>query len=531
MQRDVPVLIAGGGLVGLSAAAFLARQGVRAVAVERLAESSPLPRAAFFHMRTLELFRELGVEQQVIEGSARDFVPDGAIIARDTLAGRKLADIIPELNAGVAALSPCRRLFLNQPNLEPILRERARAGGATVLQGVDITGLSQDEDGVELVLRDAAPGGGGERRLRGRYLIAADGGHSRVRELLGIGHTGRGAFSHSVTIYFSADLGRYVGDNAWSLIYVNNAVLRGFFRLNRAATAGFLAVNVVGDPAVDPIAAANAAADTSPERLEFLLRAAIGDPDIPLRIDGCSRWRATASVADRFRKGRVFIAGDAAHLMPPTGGFGGNTGIHDAHNLAWKLGCVLRGEAGDALLDSYEEERRPVCRFTVEQAFSRYVARTAPWLQESTRPEPLADDFEIELGSLYGAPDEPHADPRRTCGRPGSRLPHFELVHEGRRCSTLDLTGDALLLAGRDGAAWIDAAEAHAASGRGPRLRALQFGTRLQDAGADYRGMLGITHGGALLVRPDGHVSWRWPLAVPRTATALASAIDSLLRR
>jgi 2-polyprenyl-6-methoxyphenol hydroxylase-like FAD-dependent oxidoreductase len=529
MQRDdAPVLIAGGGLVGLSAAAFLARQGLPSLTVERLPASSPLPRAAFFHMRTLELFRELGIEQQVIEGSARDFVPDGAIIARESLAGRKLGDIIGQLNAGVDALSPCRRLFLNQPNLEPILRERARAGGATVLQGTEILGLSQDDEGVALTVRE---GGGPERLLRGKYLIAADGGHSRVRELLGIGHTGRGAFSHSVTIYFTADLRRFVGDNAWSLVYVNNAVLHGFFRLNRAATAGFLAVNIVGDPAIDPVAAANAAADVSESRLIALLHAAIGDPDVPVRIDGCSRWRATASVADRFRQRRVFIAGDAAHLMPPTGGFGGNTGIQDAHNLAWKLACVLRGEAGDALLDSYETERQPVCRFIVEQAFSRYVARTAPWLRDSTKPEPLVDDFRIELGTLYGAPDQPHVDPRSSSGQPGSRLPHFPVNHAGHRRSTIDLTGGCVLLVGRDGTAWLHAAHRHAAVGRGPALQTLQFGAGLQDAGGDYRAKLGITHGGAVLVRPDGHIAWRWPLGVARADSALASALDSMLRR
>ena len=158
MANEAPVLIAGGGLVGLSAAAFLAQHGVKSLVLERLKGISPLPRAAFFHMRTLELFRSLGIEERVIEGSARDFVPDGAIIARDTLAGRKLADIIPHLNAGVAELSPCRRLFLNQPNLEPILRDRALASGATILRGVEITGLNQDDDGVSVTVRDVDSG-------------------------------------------------------------------------------------------------------------------------------------------------------------------------------------------------------------------------------------------------------------------------------------------------------------------------------------------------------------------------------------
>src|SRR3954471_18831824 len=128
MMDEAPVLIAGGGLTGLAAASFLAQQGVRTITVERLRESSPLPRAAFFHMRTLEMFRQLGIEKRVREESAKEFVPDGALIAMDCISGRKLADIISNLNDGVDTVSPCHRWFLNQPSLEPILRERARGG-------------------------------------------------------------------------------------------------------------------------------------------------------------------------------------------------------------------------------------------------------------------------------------------------------------------------------------------------------------------------------------------------------------------
>ncbi|HEY6704448.1 MAG TPA: FAD-dependent monooxygenase, partial [Xanthobacteraceae bacterium] len=108
-------------------------------------------------------------------------------------------------------------------------------------------------------------------------------------------------------------------------------------------------------------------------------------------------------MARKFREGRVFLAGDAAHLMPPNGGFGGNTGIHDAHNLAWKLALVLKGLAGPTLLDTYEVERKPVGKFTVEQAYTRYVTRTAPYLGAKDF-EPIANDFNIELGYLYCSP-------------------------------------------------------------------------------------------------------------------------------
>ena len=292
MDDEAPVLIAGGGMVGLCAAAFLAQRGIRSVAIERLKESSPLPRAAFFHMRTLEMFRSLGIEAAVREGSAKDFVPEGSIIAMDSVSGRKLADIMPSLNEGVEALSPCRRLYLNQPSLEPILRQRARAAGATVIQGAEVTGVLQDADGVTLAVTDTDSGS--RRELRGQYLLAADGGHSKVRELLGIEYEGRGAFSNSLTIYFTADLSPWIGDNAWSIIYVNNPVLAGFFRMNRTSQAGFLAVNVLGNPERDPQAAFNVAKDVSEAQLIALVRAGVGVPDLPVRIDGFTRWRGRA---------------------------------------------------------------------------------------------------------------------------------------------------------------------------------------------------------------------------------------------
>jgi putative polyketide hydroxylase len=507
VSNEAPVLIAGGGMVGLCAAAFLAQRGIPSIAIERLKVSSPLPRAAFFHMRTLEMFRSLGIETAVREASARDFVGEGSIVAVDSLAGRKLADIMPSLNEGVDALSPCRRLYLNQPSLEPILRERAREAGASVIQGAEVTGVEQDAAGVTVAVTDIDSGAGGQ--LRGRYLLGADGGHSRVRELLGIDYEGQGAFSNSLTIYFTADLSPWIGDKAWSIIYVSNPVLAGFFRMNRTSQSGFLGVNVLGDPARDPHAAANAAVDVSEERLVALVRAAVGVPDLPVRIDGFARWRATACVARKFQDNRVFLLGDAAHLMPPNGGFGGNTGIHDAHNLAWKLAAVLQGHAPAPLLETYAAERKPVAEFTVGQAFSRYVARTAPWLQAKYPTVPIVPDFDIEIGYLYGSQAGIHADPAKTRGLPGSRAPHLWLTRAGARVSTLDLIKHHVLLAGPAGGRWIEAAAGAANSLGGVPLDAYRVGSDLEDAGHRFSETYGISSDGASLVRPDGFVAWR----------------------
>jgi putative polyketide hydroxylase len=248
-----------------------------------------------------------------------------------------------------------------------------------------------------------------------------------------------------------------------------------------------------------------------------------------VRIDGYSRWRATAGVARTFQDRRIFVIGDAAHLMPPNGGFGGNTGIHDAHNIAWKLALVVAGHAGRSLLDTYASERKPVAEFTVEQAFSRYVARTAPWLASSQRPEPIVDDLHIELGYLYDSPHGTHADPRTTAGMPGSRAPHLWLTRSGQRVSTMDLVGHFMVLAGADGGKWMRAAGEVAGSFSGLPLHAYCVGRDLGDAERRFADAYGISSTGASLVRPDGFVAWRSPDDARDCSSALRAALATSL--
>jgi 2-polyprenyl-6-methoxyphenol hydroxylase-like FAD-dependent oxidoreductase len=524
---DAPVLIAGGGLVGLSTAMFLAQHGIRSLAIERLRGGSALPRAAHFHLRTLELFRLAGIEAEVKRQSEREFLPEGAIVMMDSLAGSKLADIIPSLNEGVDEVSPSRRLFVTQPGLEPILRARAERAGASVLDGHEVVEVEQDDDGVNVAVRDVDTGRSSE--LRGRYLVGADGAHSAVRDLLAIPFEGRGVFSNSMTIYFTADLRPQMLGKPLSVIYINNPTFGGFFRLDKSCESGFLVINTVGDPSSP--AAADAASDTSEHRLIEFVRVGAGVSDLDVTIDGLARWRSTADVARGYQRGRVFLAGDAAHVMPPNGGFGGNTGICDAHNLAWKLAMVLEGHAEPALLETYDQERRPVGQFTVDQAYTRYVRRTAPYLGVDDAPA-LAPDLHVELGYLYrsGAviPDDDdlpavHDDPRQTRGRPGSRLPHAWVARDGHTVSTIDLVGNGFaVVTGEGGEAWCDAAGAIATTRPGLDLRAHVVDGSAAEA-------CGITESGAVLVRPDGFVAWRAPVGVPDAADALGDALHLVL--
>ena len=245
------------------------------------------------------------------------------------------------------------RLFINQDALEPILRTRAAELGARLRYQTECTALSQDADGVTAVLRDLPTGA--ESSVRAKYVVAADGNRSPVRERLGIGMGGHGLLSHSITIYFRAlaDLGPLLADRNQGVHYVTNPLMRGFFRLDRSGNAGFLVVNLVGDTSRPEVVAAfpsapwaNVAEGITEQRALELLRAAIGVPGIGVVIENIATWQAEANCADRFRDGRVFLAGDAAHVVPPNGGYGGNTGVQDTHNLAWKLAIAMQEGVG-----------------------------------------------------------------------------------------------------------------------------------------------------------------------------------------
>lgn len=544
-EECVDVLIVGASLVGLTAAALLRQHGVDCLAVERHAGTAIHPRAGHFHLRTVEILRSLGLEEAVRRKSEEQYDPDGGINNVESLAGREIASYFPNLNAGVAEFSPTVRVFIDQDKLEPLLRARAEQLGARLLYEVECTGLREEQSGVVVALRDLRRGG--ERALRARYVVAADGNRSPTRERLGIRMRGHGVLSNSVTIYFRAgiDLAPLLAGRNQGVNYVTNPVLRGFFRLDRTGNRGFLVVNLVGDTSRPEIVAAypaapwaNVAATITEQRALELLRAAIGVPEIPVTIEDIATWRAVAESAERYRKGQIFLVGDAAHVMPPNGGFGGNTGIQDAHNLAWKLALVLKGLAGPELLESFDEERRPLGELTVEQAYARYVTRVAPYLGTEGM-QPLIDDFTMELGLRCnsravalepGDEERLHQHPRESRGRPGSRIPHVWLDHGGAQLSTLDLIGRSfVLLAGADGHAWRDAALAAARQLGLPLDAHLVGSARLRDLDRSFPTACGISSAGAVLVRPDGVVAWRAFDAAGASTSAMRETLASLL--
>jgi len=532
---ETDVLIVGGSLVGLSAATFLAWHGVPALSVERHDGTAIHPRAGHFHLRTLEVLRSVGLEARVRAASEEQFDPDGGINAVESLAGKEIATYIANLNEGVAAISPSSRLFMTQQSLEPLIRTRAEELGAKLRYATELVSFEQDASGVTGHIRNV--GTGETDTVRAKYMIAADGNRSPIRERLGIRTRGPGHLADCVTIYFHADCGTALRGRNLGVIYVFNPDLRGFFRLVRTGDSGFLAVMTLGDMS-KPDALKVAQGITNERCVEFV-HSAIGMPDAKVEIEDVASWRAVAEVAERFADGRVFLVGDAAHVMPPMGGFGGNTGVQDAHNLAWKIALVLKGLAGPDLLTTYNTERQPIGELAIQQAYTRYVLRVVPERGKEGM-QPLVDDLSMEIGYRYhssaivaeaGTGPALYEDPRRSQAMPGTRAPHVMLQRSGARTSTLDLFGkNFCVLAAADGAAYCEAFRDAAADLGLPldTYRVAEAET-LSDPDERFADGYGLSNSGAVLVRPDGFVAWRTNDTRHPSKAILRDVLSSLL--
>jgi 2-polyprenyl-6-methoxyphenol hydroxylase-like FAD-dependent oxidoreductase len=549
-QTAVPVLVVGGSLVGLSTSMFLGLHGIPCLSVEKHRQTAIHPRAGYFQLRTLELMRIAGIEERVTHAAHALYDPNGGLNAVETLAGREIANYMPDINQGIEDVSPARRLFMPQQVLEPILHQRALEMGAQFRYGTECISFDQDQDGVNALVRNIDTGV--ETRIRASYLVACDGNRSPVREALGIPMQGHPIMSHSVTIYFRADCSRALRGRNLGVIYVNNPQVRGFFRLEKSGLAGFFVVFTAGD--IHSPAARRVADDITNEKAQQLIRDAVGDPDLAVEIQDVAKWIAVCRAVTTMRNGRIFLGGDAAHHMTPTGGFGGNTGIQDAHNLAWKLASVLQGTAGPDLLDTYDQERQPAGMQAIEQAYNRYVLRSDPDL--GTEGMKLAiPDMHVEFNryrsrAVIPDPDAaddgaPDIDPRRSKALPGTRAPHVGLRRSGALISTLDLYGRGfVLICGHAGADWASVAAAASAAtgvpitahvvgqpGSGAPLADLApHRLRLSTLfSAPFPATYGIEASGAVLVRPDGYVAWRQKRHTSNAIAELTRVLTSVL--
>jgi 2-polyprenyl-6-methoxyphenol hydroxylase-like FAD-dependent oxidoreductase len=465
---ETSVLIVGAGPAGLTAAIALARAGVDCLVIDRRPAPSEHPRATVVSTRSMELLRSWGLEERMLAAGVE---VDWLMWLCETLArvdeGTGIEIGLPT-RAQAALISPTAPACVSQPAFERALLDELRSlETARVEVGSTLVAL----DGTRAAVRAAD----GERVVSTEYVVAADGAYSTVRSALGIPMRGADDVLVAVTALVRAPLWDVVGEHRYGFYATDVAgVESSFFPTGRgdAWLFGYL---------VEPGAERSLPAT---RELEARIRRAVGTDRVPLHVERVGSFSSSARIADRFRSGRVFLVGDAAHRVTPRGGTGMNTAIHDGYDLGWKLAWVLRGWAGAGLLDSYEAERRPVAEHN--------VARSAD--PGGTR-RPPGEELRVDLGGRIGH--------------------HWIDGADGRR-STLDLPGHGLtLLTGPVADAWEEAAAA--VGGLPLALR------RLDELTARA---LGIRSGGALLVRPDGVPVESWSRSAGATPALVRAVAD-----
>ncbi|MCI0383102.1 FAD-dependent monooxygenase [Streptomyces sp. CNQ085] len=537
-DHRTPVLVVGGSLVGLSASLFLGRLGVRHTLVERHAGTSTHPRGRGNNVRTMELFRVAGVEPGIKE-AASVLSGNHGILQTPSLTGDEGRWLFQEIDPGgvLARVSPSAWCLCSQNDLEPVLLERARELGGDLRFSTELMTFEPDPDGVTAVVKSRETGE--HTTIRADYLVAADGPRSPVRENLGIGHSGPGELFHNVSVTFrSQGLAGVVGDRRFVMCYLTGPEADGALLPvdNREHWVFHMPWHPENGETLE---------EFTDERCAEHIRRAVGVSGIDVEITGRAPWHAAERVALRYGAGRVLLTGDSAHEMSPTGAFGSNTGIQDAHNLAWKLAAVLGGWAGPGLLETYDAERRPVAQATAARASARSAEHKHPGYTPAPGAEgrgPQGGILAVSVGYRYPRGAVVGADPEappvpgdlRLTGEPGSRAPHMWLSRAGERISTLDLYERSLvLITGAGAAGWYGAAGRVAEKLSVP-LEPYRIGSGpdadlLPEDGADWARVHGTEPDGAVLVRPDGFVAWRSAGPVPDPEEVLCRAVSSVL--
>ncbi|MFG2745126.1 FAD-dependent oxidoreductase [Streptomyces chartreusis] len=548
-QKPHDVLIIGGGPVGLSTALQLTKLGIDAWCVERRATHSRHPKAGGLHPRTLELFHQWDIIDAVRSEAVPSHQAEGFRWTTRFVDGIHLGHILfaddAEALADAAEASPEPGCFTPQDEVEPILHQALLRAGGRYAFNTTAEILGQDEDGVDVALTDDS----GTRSVRTRYVVAADGVRSRTRDALGITETISPVFGESVGVYFHSRRLTQLSENSpYALSWIINGDVIGSFA--RGPKDNKWIFNFARDPRL-PDSTYDESFCTA------RLREAAGDPDVDVDVISILRWQHEAAVADAWRAGRVFLVGDSAHRFPPHGGFGMNSGVQDSANLVWKLVRVLRGTAGDALLDSYEQERKPVAEYNIEQCLinterlkstgfmvsdpselatielpegekiRRRITESLPAQHEQFRSAGQQFGFIYRSSALVSDGTEPEhstVSDYRPTGHPGARAPYVRLQDpSGEFESTLDLpAGDFVVLAGQTGQAWSRAAESLG-------LRCVVISPPMTAGGTSFESLYGIDATGAVLVRPDGHVGMRVHMAPSNPEAVLRAGLGQIL--
>ncbi len=586
MDERVEVLIVGGGGAGLTASMLLARMGVDALLVSAQASTSLLPKAHVLNQRAMEIMRDVGADADIYAigtpPSQMSHTAYYAGFAGHPDAGRQLFKQESWGAGGAdeewAAASPMVASNLPQIRLEPVLKQHAeRLSPDRVRFHHEVLSVTDDGAGVTAVVVDH--GSGGHYEVRADFVVSCDGGRTIGRQV-GVELQGLTDLTRMASVYMSADLSSFIGDPDVLLRWVFSPQAGSMITLAPMGPTRWGGdseewVVHLGYRVGDERAQDDAAVMSD-------LRAGLGIGDHPLDVHLISRWSIGGVVADRFRVGRVFVLGDAAHRHPPTGALGLTSAMHDAQNLCWKLAMVVRGVAGDALLDTYHDERRPVDARNVQRslenaqahsAIGRLLGVTDPaaspderWRRLSRAWGTSADDLalrrtmvelmaaqsqefhehDVEYGFQHrssavvadGSAEPPPHDFRYfvPSTRPGSPLPHAWLEDESfRRLSTLDLVpvDGFVLIAGEAGGAWCEAAR-EVAEEFGIDMLAVTVGHAvgdLRDPRLRWQRVREFGVDGAVLVRPDRCIAWRSLGGSPNPTGELGAVLAAVLSR
>ncbi len=574
------VLIVGSGPAGGAAALCLASLGVPNIMITKYRWTANTPRAHITNQRAMEIFRDLGIEDQVLaDATPHELVGDTVFCT--SIAGEEIGRIRtwgthPAREADYQLASPCLICDIPQTYLEPILVKNATARGTQSRFSTEYLSHTQDQDGVTTTVRDRLTGA--VYNIRSKYLIGADGARSKVAEDIGLPYEGQMDIAGSMNITFKADISAHVATRPSVLYWVIQpganvgGIGAGLVRMVRPWNEWLIVwgYDISQPPPV---------VDT--EKATQIVRDLLGMPGLDVEITGTSLWGNNEMYATHLQKQRVFCAGDAVHRHPPSNGLGSNTSVQDSYNLAWKLAAVLNGQAGQELLETYSTERAPVARQIVTRAnkssrefvqFFEVLGLTEAETEEEMRAqieerkantprgrakrEALVKAMElknyefnahgVDLGQFYESTaivsdgstrPEPVRDPElyyQACTVPGAKLPHVWVGDAYTRLSTLDLApyGTFTLFTGIAGEGWEQAAAKVSAELSVPvKTVIIGPGRAVTDIYYDWARIREIGEDGVLLVRPDKHIGWRAMGMPADPEQALRAALKSLLSR
>ncbi|MEM9256790.1 MAG: FAD-dependent monooxygenase [Pseudomonadota bacterium] len=551
-SRQTPVLIVGGGPIGMLAALMLAQSGIASTIVERRSERLTAPKAHAVNPRTLEICASLNVPVDEIYAAATPADEGGHVHFMATLAGTHFGSLPYERqDDAVKALTPFPLANIAQPKFEDILERQVNRNSAiTLLRGVTCEQVVQDDQSVTATLRTGIDE---RRQLSSDYLLAADGANSRIRSQMDIAMVGPEAIEHFMMIHFKADLSDIIAEHPGILYLLMDPDAAGMLIAYDQAETWVLMHGCTPDE--------HDAAFFDAARCQSLIEAAVGQ-SVDAKVLDISPWTMSSQVASDYHRGRVFLVGDSAHRFPPAGGLGLNTGVGDAHNLCWKLASVMQGNADAELLHSYVTDRQPVAQMNSDQSLQNAAlllllmelahgsdpaearqhfdgfCETGPG---STALEdcidlqkPHFDSLNLQLGYDYSAEpqtmDSGQTDisTYRPSYRPGVRVPHSWVIKGDQRFSLLQLLSPTrfTLLVHRDRQDWLEAVN-HCESDLQCLTDARDF-TGVDGCWSDCLAAEGLA---AILLRPDGHITRSFPTDVIASSTLLEQSLAHALRR